>query len=290
MWFLYALLGAIGKSYSGLFRKKMAGNVSGEMYMWLSYGAILVVLCPILFTSSGTMLAMLQQSWMIVLGVSVSSISATLLNIEALKREELSYTAPLNAFVPVFTLIIAALFLNETLHIVGVLGIFVIVIGAYVININAGETAKWYLPLVRLFKNTGARITLAVTFSFAINSIFIKALTNQSFDSFSILYITTAITWILLAYVPFTRRREFALVAKSNKLVVIGGAVSSFAGTFFHILAVAGTYASYAVAVRRLEAPISILLGWRHLKETNIRNKLIGSAFMVVGAAIIVLF
>lgn len=290
MWFFYALLGAIGKSYSGLFRKKMVGNVSGEMYMWLSYGAILVVLSPILFTSGSTMLAMLQQSWLIVLGVSVSSISATLLNIEALKREELSYTAPLNAFVPVFTLIIAALFLNETLHIVGILGILVIVIGAYVININAGETAKWYLPFVRLFKNTGARITLAVTFSFAINSIFIKALTNQSFDSFSILYITTAITWILLAYVPFVKRREFASIAKSNKLVVIGGAVSSFAGTFFHILAVAGTYASYAVAVRRLEAPISILLGWRHLKETNIRNKLIGSAFMVVGAVIIVLF
>jgi drug/metabolite transporter (DMT)-like permease len=290
MWFLYALLGAVGKSYSGFFRKKMAGNVSGAMYMWLSYAAIVVVLCPILFINSAEVISMLQQSWLIVLIVSVSSISATILNIEALKREELSYTAPLNAFVPVFTLIIAGLFLGESLHALGVVGIFIIVIGAYVININPGKIARWYTPLVSLFKNTGARITLAVTFSFAINSVFIKVLTNQSYDPFTILYVTTAITWLLLAYVPIVKRSEFRLVAKSNKLIVLGGTVSSFAGTFFHILAVAGTYASYAVAVRRLEAPISVILGWRHLKETNIRNKLIGSLFMVGGAVIIAIF
>jgi drug/metabolite transporter (DMT)-like permease len=150
MWFLYALLGAVGKSYSGFFRKKMAGNVSGAMYMWLSYAAIVVVLCPILFINSAEVISMLQQSWLIVLIVSVSSISATILNIEALKREELSYTAPLNAFVPVFTLIIAGLFLGESLHALGVVGIFIIVIGAYVININPGKIARWYTPLVPL--------------------------------------------------------------------------------------------------------------------------------------------
>lgn len=290
MWFLYALLGAVGKSYSGFFRKKMAGNVSATMYMWLGYAAIVIALSPILFTNGTEIISMLQHSWLVILGVALSSIFATVLNLQALKHEELSYTAPLNAFVPVFTLLIAVIFLHESLPAVGVLGIFIIVVGAYVINIKAGRRTKWFEPLKHLFTNVGARLSLVVAFSFAINTVLLKVLTDQSYNSFSILYVTTAVTWVLLAYVPFVKKTELRLVAKSNKLIVLGATVSSFAGTFFHILAVAGTNASYAVSVRRLEAPISVLIGWRHLKETNIRNKLIGSLFMVVGAVIIALF
>ncbi len=46
MWFIYALLGAVGKSYSGFFRKKMAWSVSAAMYMWVSYTLVLIVLTP----------------------------------------------------------------------------------------------------------------------------------------------------------------------------------------------------------------------------------------------------
>ena len=116
MWFLYALLGAIGKSYSGYFRKRMAGHVSGVTYMWLGYAAISIAMSPMVFIDADGIADMIIRFWPIVLGVALSSIFATLLNLEALKREELSYTAPLNAFVPVFTLIIAVLFLNESLH------------------------------------------------------------------------------------------------------------------------------------------------------------------------------
>lgn len=289
MWFIYALLGAIGKSYSGYFRKRMAGNVSGVTYMWLGYAAVSIVMIPVLFINSSVVTDMILKSWPVVLGVAISSIFATLLNLEALKREQLSYTAPLNAFVPVFTLIIAVLFLNERLHTIGVVGILIIVLGAYVINIKSGKKTGWIEPLKHLFTNTGARLSLLVAFGFAINTVCLKALTDQSYDSFSVLFVTTAVTWALLAYVPFVKTSELQSIAKSNKFIVIGATVSSFSGTFFHILAIAGTYASYAVSVRRLEAPISVLIGWRHLKETNIRNKLIGSMFTVVGAVILAL-
>lgn len=289
MWFIYALLGAIGKSYSGFFRKKMAGNVSGTMYMWLGYAAIVIALSPILFINGAEVVRMLEQSWMVIIGVALSSILATVLNLQALKHEELSYTAPLNAFVPVFTLLIAVIFLHESLPAAGILGIFIIVVGAYIINIQAKRKTKWLAPLKHLFTNIGARLSLIVAFSFAINTVLLKVLTDQSYNPFTILFVTTAVTWLMLGYVPFVKKDELRLVAKSNKLIVLGATVSSFAGTFFHILAVAGTNASYAVSVRRLEAPISVLIGWHHLKETNIRNKLIGSIFMVAGAAIIAL-
>lgn len=50
MWFIYALLGAVGKSYSGFFRKKIAKSVSSAMYIWVAYSLILIVFTPFMIT------------------------------------------------------------------------------------------------------------------------------------------------------------------------------------------------------------------------------------------------
>lgn len=104
MWFLYALLGALGKSYSGLFRKKMAGNVSATTYMWVTYTLILVVLTPFMASRMSQVADLFTQATLVIVGAAVTLMIATQLNLEALKREELSYTAPLNAFVPILHL------------------------------------------------------------------------------------------------------------------------------------------------------------------------------------------
>lgn len=285
MWFVYALIGAFGKSYSGFFRKKMAGNVSATMYMWVSYSLMLLVLTPFMLRDISQITSMLGQSFWVVFGAAFSLMIATQMNLEALKREELSYTAPLNAFVPVFTLILAALFLNESPPRMGVLGILAIFAGAYVINIQPNRL-HWYEPLVRLLKSPGAQLSIGVAFGYAINTVLMKMISNQGYNGLNIMYAITLIGWILLLHIPLTRHKELVTALKSNKVVLLGAAVSAFAGGFFHILALASTYASYAVSVRRFEMLISVLLGWRYLKETNIRNKLIGCIFMIGGAII----
>lgn len=287
MWFLYALLSAVGKSYSGFFRKKMAWNVGAAMYMWVSYTLVLLVLTPFMLTNLSQIKEMLTYSFMAVFGASFSLMLATQMNLEALKREDLSYVAPLNAFVPIFTLGIAALFLKEYPPAIGSIGILAVVVGAYFINL-VPERLHWYDPLVRLVKSPGAQLSMGVAFGYAINTVLMKAVSNQGYG-LTIMYVITLTGWLLLAYVPLAKRNELSLTFKSNRLAILGAAGSSFVGGFFHILAVAGTYASYAVSVRRFEMLISVLLGWRYLKETNIRNKFIGCFFMIVGSIIMVL-
>lgn len=288
MWFIYALLGAIGKSYSAFFRKKIAKSVSGSMYTWASYSLILIVLTPFMIPQSSEVLDMLLKFPVIVFGAAISYTVATQLNLEALKREDLSYTAPLNAFIPVFTLVIAILFLNETPPKLGFLGVAIVVVGAYIVSIKP-ERIHWYDPLKRLVTSTGAQLSLGVALGYAVNTVLLKALTNNGYDSFAVLYVTTLVGWLLLLNVPLSKRSELKAIRKSDKLAVLGGSLGSFAGMFFHILAIASTYTSYATSVRRLDAVISVLLGWRYLKEKNIRLKLIGSIIVTVGAVIMII-
>jgi len=113
MWFIYALAGAFGKSYSGLFRKKLANNVSTSMFLWISSFITLVIMIPFTLTRGDQIINAFLHSPVVILGAALSLMVATFMNLEALKREDLSYVAPLNAFVPVFTLIIASTFLGE---------------------------------------------------------------------------------------------------------------------------------------------------------------------------------
>ncbi|MBC7708385.1 DMT family transporter [Polaromonas sp.] len=288
MWFIYALLGAIGKSYSGFFRKKIAASVSGDMYIWLGYSLALLVLTPFMVARGDEILSVLKTLPLIVLGSTISAIAATRLNLEALKREELSYTAPLNAFVPVFTLVIASIFLGESPPKFGIFGVLAVVVGAYIVSIKP-ERVHWYEPLKRLVTSAGAQLSIAVAFCYAVNTVLIKVIANSGYSPLIIFYVTSLLGWLFLLHVPIFRRQEFKAVGKSDKLAILGGAISSLASGFFHILATANTFTSYATSVRRLDSLFSVLLGWRYLKESNIRNKLIGSLVMTFGAVIMAL-
>jgi len=286
MWFLYALIGAVGKSYSGLFRKKIAKSVSSAMYVWVAYSLILLIFTPFMFSRFMELKRIVIELPIVVLGAVLSNLLATKLNMEALKREELSYTAPLNAMVPLFTLLIAGLFLNESPPRFGVLGVFAIVAGAYIVSIKPGRI-HWYDPLKRLITSTGAQLSIIVTLLYAVNTVLTKVMTNDGFGSLSIFYVTTAIGWLFLIYVPIFKHSELRAIERSDKFAVLGGGFSSFASGYFHILATASTFTSYATSVRRLDSLISILLGWRYLKETNIRIKLIGAAVMTIGTILL---
>ena len=288
MWFIYALLGALGKSYSGFFRKKIAKTVSGDMYIWVGFSLILLVLTPFMITQTSDVIGVIFKFPLLIIGAAFSSIIATRLNIEALKREDLSYTAPLNAFVPVFTLVIAAIFLNESPPKYGALGVIAVVIGAYIVSIKP-DRIHWYDPLRRLLTSAGAQLSIIVALFYAVNTVLIKALSNNGYSPMLIFYVTTLLGWLYLSYVPVLKRGELRAIESSDKVAVLGGGVSSFASGFFHILATANTYTSYATSVRRLDSIFSVLLGWKYLKESDIRLKLIGSIVMTAGAVVVAL-
>jgi drug/metabolite transporter (DMT)-like permease len=247
---------------------------------------IMVLLLPFAFSKYSDIWNAFLGSPLVLVGAALSLMIATLMNLKALKYEELSYIAPLNSFVPVFTLLIAALFLDENPPLAGVAGIGLTFVGAYLINLKPGSM-RWYDPIKHMFTNKGALLSIGVAFGYAINTVLMKQASTKGYNEFTIMFLITTIGWLFLVYVPLTRRRELKATFRSSKVYLAGATASSFAGSFFHILAIAGTYASYAVSIRRFDAIISVLIGWKYLEDTNIRNKLVGSLTMVLGAIIL---
>lgn len=79
MWFIYALLGAVGKSYSGFFRKKIAKSVSSVMYIWVAYTLILVAFTPFMVFRFSEISKLAVELPIIILGAVVMTIGTILL-------------------------------------------------------------------------------------------------------------------------------------------------------------------------------------------------------------------
>jgi len=286
MWILYALSGAFFKSLSGYNRKKLS-HLSSAVFVWISLVLTCLILLPFVIGFRLPVIELITQHYFITTGLTLTASLAMILNVKALKQEELSFVAPLNGFVPIFTLLFAWLFINELPPIIGILGVIVIFIGTYIMALDSSKI-HWYDPFLRLAKSSAAYMSLAVTILYALNIIFIKAASNAGFDALTILYASSVTGIVLFSYIFITaKRNEIIKAFHTNPVDLLAASANSLLGALLNNIAVSLTYSSFANAVRRVDTIFSVLLGWRLLKESNIKNKLIGAIIITIGAAIV---
>lgn len=149
---------------------------------------------------------------------------------------------------------------------------------------------QWYDPLLRLSRSRAAHMSLGVAVSYTLNTIFIKAASNNGYDALTILYTLSVLGTILLLPIMFTsKRHEIVPALRKHRKNLIASSVNSLLGSYLHNVAVSLTFVGYALAVRRFDTIFSVLLGWKFLNESNIKNKLIGAMIIIIGSTFIAL-
>lgn len=288
MWFAYAFTGAFFKSLAGYYRKK-ASHVSSIVFTWINCAFVLVALLPFaIFFRLPVLELILQHPWLI-LGLSLTTSLGLALNIKALGKDELSFVAPLNGFIPVIALLGAWLFIGEVPGLLGIICVLVIFFGTYMMALDPSRV-RWYDPITHLAKSPAARLSFVVALLYALSAVFTKSITNLGYDAASILYAADMFSVFMFSYILFTtKRRQIVQVIRDDPVALLGSSLSSLLGSLLHNFAVSLTFASYAIAVRRFDAVFSVLIGWRFLKESNIRNKLIGAVIITIGSALLAL-
>ena len=286
MWFIYAALGAVFKSLGHLNRKQLA-HTSSLFFTFFSCAVGTLILLPVVIVWSLPVVPLLMQHFLICVALALTSSIGLFFNMKALSREQLSFVAPLNGFIPVFGLLTGWVFLSEVPTLLGFIGVGIIVAGAYVIGFDQ-KIVNWYEPLRRIFVSKAGQFAIANAVAYALNTVVIKVALNLNFDAFSILFVTSLLTTIglLPLLLQSSHRASLRDLHKHPKLVLFAS-INSLLGSIFHYFATAATYIGYALAVRRFDAIISVLLGWRILKESNIRFKLIGASLITIGAVVL---
>ena len=289
LWILFAFLGAFCESLKDVFSKKALNgirNIDEYVAAWsMRFFALPFLLSLLLFVEIPVIG---DGFWSALLVSGGLNTITTILYMKALKASDLSVTVPMVTFTPLFLLVISPLILGEFPGFFGVIGIILIVMGAYMLNIKKRRDG-FFAPFRALLHEKGPRLMLCVAFIWSISSNFDKIGVVNSSPVFWTASLNLFLTMTLLPIMLLKSHSCTSQVKNNIKALLPIGFFTAMMHLFI-MTALSLTLVAYVISIKRTNALFSVLWGALFFKEKHIKERLIGALIMVVGVLLITLF
>lgn len=217
-------------------------------------------------------------------------VTAVVLYVKALKLSPLTLTLPFLSLSPVFLIVIPYLILGEKISLTGTVGVLMIAGGGYTLNI--GEMKKGIMaPLRAIRREKGSVYMIGVALIYSVTATLGKMAIEHSSPVFFGVTYNAALAVALIPLALYKNRGNWRLW--SRRTAVTGSLIPGFchaASILSHMIAISLTQVAYMISVKRLSLLMGVLYGWLLFRETNIRERLVGTMLMVMGFVLIILF
>jgi uncharacterized membrane protein len=283
VWFIYAFLTALFSSLENVLSKKSLKNMDEYVVAWavrfftLPFSLLLLFFIKIPTIGSGFWPALL-------IGGSLDA-AAVILFMKAIKSSDLSLTVPMITFTPLFLLITSPLIVGEFPTIIGFIGIILIVVGSYVLNIKHLHKGL-FAPFRALLKEKGPKLMLLVAFIWSISSNFDKVGVHNSSSLFWVVAANAFTVLVMLPIMLIKSKNSLAKVKSGYKALFPIGLLGAL-GSIFQMIAINLTLVAYVISIKRTSAIMSVLFGHFLFKEKGLKERLIGVILMVLGVVLI---
>jgi len=283
LWVLYSLLSAFSWATADVFTKKLRVDDYTLLLSRFIFAAPFAL--PLLFLIK---IPELNKTFWIVFFLWIPlEILLWVLYIKAIKISPISLVVPFLSFTPIFLILTSFIMLGELPSLIGAIGILFVVVGVYVLNFQ--DYKKGYLePFRSIFKEKGCILMIIVAFIASITANQVKILLqNSSLLFFNIIYFPAiAIPLLILSF--FLSKNNFKeLKLNFKNLFPIG--IFFALMIIFHNFAVRLVIVPYMISIKRTSSIFSVFYGHFLFKEKNIKERLIGSVIMLIGAGFIIL-
>jgi uncharacterized membrane protein len=281
-WVLFALTTAFALSTADALSKRALRDTDDLVMVWVREGYALPFLAlAFLFVPVPKLDTVF---WLTVAGLVPLEIISLILYIKAIRLSPLSLTVPFLALSPVFIIFIAFAFLGEIPDRSGVLGIFLITVGAYMLNASAQGVLG---PIKAIFKEPGSLLMLVVAVIYSVTSTLGKVAVQHSSPVFFGFFYPFTLTIVLTIFLG-ARGKLGHVFSKPAVFIPIGLCTSAM--IISHFIAISMTQVAYMIAVKRTSLVFSVIYGWLLFKEEKIKERLVGSGMMLAGVVMILVF
>lgn len=220
----------------------------------------------------------------LLLGVVVATVGAAVTSIQALKRGEVSYVAPLSKLAPPVVLGLELLVLDVRLSGFQIVGLVVVTAGVYILN---RDDAGLLSPFVEVARRRPAQLALASAALIGAADVGKRIVLSQLAVPPQTLVVVT-LAGLTVGTLPFGLRRWDA---RPRTLRAWGGlaAVALVLAAADHLTALALTAAPASVVVPILsgQAVVAVVLGGNLLDEDAVRRRTVATLLTAVGIALI---
>lgn len=283
-WVLFALLTALSLSTADALSKRALRDTDDLVMVWVREGyalpflALAFLLVPVPELDA--------TFWLTVVSLIPLEIVSLLLYIKAIRLSPLSLTVPFLALSPVFIIFIAFIFLGELPDRSGIIGILLIAVGAYTLNASASKQGILG-PVKAILKEPGSVLMLIVAVIYSLTATLGKVAVQHSSPIFFGFFYPFTLTVVLTVYL-LSKRKLGYVFTKPATFIPIGLCTSVMIVS--HFIAISMTDVAYMISVKRTSLLFSVIYGWLLFKEEKIRERLFGSALMLAGVVMILVF
>ncbi|MGB8688000.1 MAG: EamA family transporter [Microcoleus sp.] len=278
-WLILGIFTAFFEAVKDVFGKQNLKKSDEYVVAWsLSFFSVIFLIPWVIHTGIPILNT---QFWIsLLIGGSINAVT-TLLYIKAIKVSDLSLTVPLVALTPLFMLLTSPLIVGEYPKFFDYIGILLIVIGSYLLNIK--EKSQGYLaPFKALLNEPGPKFMLIVAFLWSITSNFDKIGVKNSSPIFWLFSLFGTMTVLLLPILLHKTPNPSRKILKQLPMLATMGFFNAI-GVLCQMQALTLTLVVQAIAIKRTSVLMGVLFGHFIFKEKDIQQRLLGAGIMILG-------
>ncbi len=286
-WFVYAFVCALSLATADALSKKVLDdNIDPSIVAWVRVGyAVPFMVFIIPFIDKPELDGVF---YMATFSAIPLDIIALLLYMKAIKVSPLSLTLPFLSLTPVFLIGTSYIILGERPDISGFIGIVLVVIGAYLLNVHTISRGL-FEPFKAIAKEQGSVLMIIVAFTFSIAACIGKIAVQHSDPIFFSVIYSFLLSLFLFLVISFRTRQFFSkAISRPVPFLLIGILITIMMIT--HAKAINLVEVAYMISVKRLSILFGVIYGVTFFKETNIKERLLGAIVMVSGIIMITVF
>lgn len=287
MWIIFALSAALLASFNPIINKRLLADTDVSVVAWAgqAFGLPLLGLNLVLFF--GPLPSVDGWFFIGILGSAILNTLAHLTATQALKEGDVSLVAPLFVFSPAVTLLVSSFMLKEIPQLLPLIGVGLIIIGAYLLDLSNWQNA--FEPLRAIVHKRTLWLAIAASVLWGITPVFEKTAIQHTFPenptaaAFGALL---ALTLILLP-IMFSRANQplTQIRIRWRGFVALGfiGGIAPLFGYAAFSLGLVG----YVSAMFKMSSVFALLWAFLFLREKGVPRRLPGAVVIVIGAILI---
>jgi len=291
-WALLTLASALFFALRDVYRKKVLFKAS-ELEFFVAAGLLELFFVPLFLPKLELGGLAAPETLLLLVARSAIATASAFFIVQAYKNLDASKVAPMQPLSPLLLLFLAIIFLGEQPQAKHVLGICLVIAGAYLLEYRERRWKSRLDPLKEVWRNPWSRKVLYSLVLWSFLAIIDKTLLKQ-INSETFYVLTTAINvsvfvgyWLARGKDPLKTAKDVAAAAGAPLfLAVFFNAAQNLA--VFAALALPETMVSVLIPLRRLSAVFTVLLSGKILKEENIASRAAAAVVMVIGSYFLV--
>jgi len=286
MWYLFALLSACSSTLRRAGDKRLSYKLNYLTFGWAQQLCSLpvITLALILFGKLFNPLTLGGTFWLptILYGAILYPLFLYFY-INSIKNGELSKVLPIQSLTPIFVMITARIFIGQTSSHLAVLGILIVVLGIYVLNLKG----KYLHNPLRVFSGDKANAFMLASLVITAFAGVCDKVAIQASDPVYYTLVNTCISLVTLFFISCVMKVN--VVPKLKKLTRPLLASGTLAGSSFllYVFALQTGPLAYVSTIKSTSILMGSIVGFIYFKERVTKVKIVALLMIMIGSVIL---